>query len=54
MVLREVVDLTTQVWGARDIVEQIAVTVKEIENLSADEAERLLLEANSPSLVESA
>jgi natural product biosynthesis luciferase-like monooxygenase protein/amino acid adenylation domain-containing protein len=42
-----VVELTAQVWGTRDIVEQIAETVKEIENLSADETERLLLEASA-------
>jgi len=48
-----VVDLTAQVWGERDIVEQIAETVKEIESLSAEDTEKLLLEARSPNLVES-
>jgi natural product biosynthesis luciferase-like monooxygenase protein/amino acid adenylation domain-containing protein len=48
-----VVDLTAQVWGTRDIVEQIAETVKEIESLSAEETQRLLLEAKTPNLVES-
>jgi acyl carrier protein len=41
-----VVELTAQVWGDRDIVDQIAETVKEIEGLSVEETEELLLQAN--------
>lgn len=42
-----VVELTAQVWGDRDIVEQIAETVREIESLSVEETERLLVEESS-------
>jgi acyl carrier protein len=49
-----IVTLAAHTWGEREVVEQIAQTVKEIENLSADEADSLLLEAKASNLIETA
>src|SRR5689334_2466897 len=42
-----IVNLMGQVWGAPEVVEQIAETLKEIDNLSPDEVERMMFEAKS-------
>jgi hypothetical protein len=42
-----IVNLIGQVWGAPEVVEQIAETLKEIDNLSPDEVERMMFEAKS-------
>jgi natural product biosynthesis luciferase-like monooxygenase protein/amino acid adenylation domain-containing protein len=49
-----IVNLMGQVWGAPDAVEQIAETLKEIDNLSPAEVERIMFEASTGKLVESA
>jgi natural product biosynthesis luciferase-like monooxygenase protein/amino acid adenylation domain-containing protein len=49
-----IVNLAGQVWGAPEVVEQIAETLKEIDSLSPDEVERMMLEASTATLVESA
>jgi acyl carrier protein len=42
-----IVNLIGQVWGAPEVVEQIAETLKEIDSLSPDEVERMMFEAKS-------
>lgn len=40
-----IVNLVGQVWGAPEVVDQIAETMKEIDSLSPDEVERMIFEA---------